>query len=244
MVEHPIDMKVSSIHVNRLVSMVSQSTFWRHSRPDWMGPQAAWAGGGSPAHGRGWGSFKVSSNLSHSKHTASLQLTHNCKQLPIPVQMPFSLGSPQRSCWRCSAPVHRKQKKTKIKLLYHICSSQRAVLKTAPQFNSEFLNTWRALLKYTDRSPNVLGNFTHLTDNIRQKLKTVINWKSNLSNLQVIFVRQNEQCGRKKKQRKIFWFAVAIHIDIFCSILNYEFSFLLGEKWQKKLKSEYSARTA
>ena len=158
--------------------------------------------------------------------------------------MPFSLGSPQRSCWRCSAPVHRKQKKTKIKLLYHICSSQRAVLKTAPQFNSEFLNTWRALLKYTDRSPNVLSNFTHLTDNIRQKLKTVINWKSNLSNLQVIFVRQNEQCGRKKKQRKIFWFAVAIHIDIFCSILNYGFSFLLGEKWQKKLKSEYSARTA
>jgi len=27
---------------------------WRHSRPGWVGPWAAWAGGGQPAHGRGW----------------------------------------------------------------------------------------------------------------------------------------------------------------------------------------------
>jgi len=41
---------------------------WRCSRPGWMGPSAAWAGGGTQPMAGGWSSviFKVPSNPSHS----------------------------------------------------------------------------------------------------------------------------------------------------------------------------------
>jgi len=89
---------------------------WRCPRPDWMGPWAAWAGGGQPAHGRGLGfgglECPFQPNPNHSMtlwlvlsqpHFRSLISEGPAPRLPLPEPPTLTKSGPVP---RTQVPIH------------------------------------------------------------------------------------------------------------------------------------------